>query len=250
MRRRYQQIASKWKKHQALLNSPSLHYHIPEMRPFTLQALEYLLYRHGAAFFKPDRGDGGAGIVQIRLDPSETSLWFHQNGGNRQIPISEGYQWLTGEARNRAHIIQQNICPIFHTGRPLDFRVLLQRIKDSWEVTGMCARIAAKGEVVTNLRRGGRPLPLDSVVGGGAEGVHWLQGSLSRLGVEVANTLTRTYRGLRELGLDVVMNDIGRMWILEVNTRPRFNIFRLLSTRQTYRLIMRNHRRILHTPAN
>ncbi|UUZ83532.1 YheC/YheD family protein [Paenibacillus sp. P26] len=62
---------------------------------------------------------------------------------------------------------------------------------------------------------------------------------LERLGTSVAKRLQGRYRRLKEIGLDVAIDQKLYPWILEVNTWPDPWIFRKLKDKRIFRRIYR-----------
>ncbi|MNR59562.1 Tubulin-tyrosine ligase family protein [compost metagenome] len=61
---------------------------------------------------------------------------------------------------------------------------------------------------------------------------------LKQLGVSVGHNFDQNFKGFRELGLDVAIDNKGKPWILEVNTRPQFYPLKNMSNRKLYKRIV------------
>ncbi|WP_440115029.1 YheC/YheD family protein [Paenibacillus sp. QZ-Y1] len=149
---------------------------------------------------------------------------------------------LNERIENREYIIQQGIPLMKHDGLPFDLRVLTQKnLQHSWETTGILGRIAAPGKIITNIHGGGRLASFEEVVRPHFNNHEFdqLRSELYRLGIHMAVQLQRSFPRLKEIGIDIALDESGRPWILEVNTLPGIYAFALLPDKQTYRKIRR-----------
>lgn len=63
--------------------------------------------------------------------------------------------------------------------------------------------------------------------------------SLKKLGRVTAEEMFKTYKGIKEIGLDVALDKDLHPWILEVNTNPDPYIFNRLKDKKMYRKVYR-----------
>ncbi|WP_231638608.1 YheC/YheD family protein [Paenibacillus sp. JCM 10914] len=125
--------------------------------------------------------------------------------------------------KGQAYLIQKGIHLLRHQGRPFDLRVLTQKSPaGQWVSTGIIGRVAAKNKIITNHHSGGvvhhyKPLMLEHMTDTEAENI---RRELYVLGVNVAAQLQKSYPHLKEIGLDVAIDNRWNIWILEVNTKP------------------------------
>jgi hypothetical protein len=247
--RHYQQIASKLLKTRVLEKTESLRPFLPETLWYSSDALEEMLTRYPSVYVKPDKGGGGGGILCVRKRENgkyEVRFRTHTKITTRsQLDAQLRSCFLAG----KRYLIQQGIELATIDDRPFDFRLLLQRPNQDWELTGIVAKAAAPGRIVTNHCKGGKPVDATKALLAAADGdpetlERWVK-VLVWLGMETANALHDKFTGLRELGIDVGLDRNGRFWIFEVNTRPQFRMFRKIGHRGMYRKIMQFHRKIV-----
>jgi D-alanine-D-alanine ligase-like ATP-grasp enzyme len=62
---------------------------------------------------------------------------------------------------------------------------------------------------------------------------------LRGLGVAVAAQLERKFPGIKEIGVDIAVDQQYKPWILEVNTKPDPYIFQKLQNKAVFRKIIR-----------
>lgn len=149
---------------------------------------------------------------------------------------------LTERIQNREYIIQQGIPLMKHDGLPFDLRVLTQKnLQRNWETTGILGRVAAPGKIITNIHGGGRLATFNELVRPhfDQDRFQQLRSELYRLGIHTAVQLQRSFPKLKEIGIDIALDDDGRPWIIEVNTLPGIYAFGLLPDKETYQKIKR-----------
>ncbi|MGA8941196.1 MAG: YheC/YheD family protein [Thermoactinomyces sp.] len=244
----YQQIASKTLKTIVLLRNEKIRPYIPETRRFGYRQLKHMLLRHSMVFVKPDKGGGGVGTVRVKkLDPQRMEL--HTLNSRIVIDSRNLFPTLLRCLNPKRHyIIQQGIDLGKINGRPFDLRVHLQKPLSSWQISGVCAKIAAPGKIVTNHCKGGLPVEAQKAlvqVSSQKKQVNVLMRQIYNLSKEIAKTLNNFFPGLRELGIDLGVDKNLDIWIFEVNTRPDFKMFRVLKDHDMYDRIRKTHRLIV-----
>lgn len=214
-------VANKWTKFAVLLEHDGVAKHIPSMRRFTPQNLQEMLQQHSFVVAKPLVGTGGNRVVKIQK--INGGYLYHYYGDKRKVrswaALLSGINRIR---RGRPYMLQQGIHLTTIKGRPLDYRVKMVKAKRSWVIRAVVGRLARPGLFVTNLCRGGTLL----------KGVNALRrtfpASLVRSKKDTMCGVARTctfllesrYPGLGALGYDFGIDRSGRVWILEVNTRP------------------------------
>ena len=132
-------------------------------------------------------------------------------------------------------------------GSPVDIRTILQKNEqDEWEVTGHFAKAAKKGKVVTNVKAGGRVLPVSSYlrqIGSGEANRRETLQRLKQLSGKVARAFQTHYTN-RVYALDIGLDRKRKLWLIEVNTHPSFTILKKIDSRMYKRAIqLRNGKR-------
>jgi hypothetical protein len=216
------QLASKWLKTEALLSDSRVAGYIPRTRVYSDAALLAMVGRYGNVVIKPVVGGGGYGVIKVFRDRrgygftymSRTRIYRDfgsmRNGLNRV------------KAR-RKYLIQQGISLARINGRPIDYRVKVVKNGDHWEFRSMVGRLARPGLFVTNLCKGGTMLSCGQ---GLRRSLPRVKSSAKRremrhLTIICIELLERHFPGIGELGFDYAVDFSGKIWILEVNTRPQ-----------------------------
>ncbi|WP_168735539.1 YheC/YheD family protein [Cohnella fermenti] len=238
-------VRSKWGKTRVILRSRQLASHVPETRPMNRASLKAMLGKYGMVYVKPDIGARGIGVMKVAK--GKRGYMVHYGTVRKRLPsFNAACKWIKGHRRKRNYLVQRGIVMVRLGGRPLDFRVMIQRNeRRRWEVTGTLARVASPGKPVTNGSQGGTIYPskriLNKVAGRAAAPV--LLNRFRTLARRSAARLAIRYPELNELGLDVALDTKRRYWILEINTAPDAKPFVLLDDRSAIRRIVKLGRR-------
>lgn len=215
-------VADKWAKFAVLKQSKDVAGYIPEMRRYSGAAMRVMLRRYGFVVAKPFIGTGGIGVVKIeRL--SKNRYRFHH--ARKQVVVRSMQKLMHKVKRlktKRKYLIQQGIRLAMISGRPVDYRVKMVKKGRKWRITAVVARIARKGQFVTNLCRGGemRNGFLALIQSFPPEEASIKKESMRQIARKSTRMLERRYPGIASLGYDFGIDRRGRIWIFEVNTRP------------------------------
>lgn len=234
-------MRSKWVKTKWLLKQPSLRKHVPHTKLFTKKNLSSMLTRYATVFFKPSNGSGGSNVIRIKRKRFGYQSQLH-TVKTRYATKEKLYRKLKAHAKRRSYVLQKGVQLARTNGNPFDIRVMVQKTNAGrWISTGVFSKIGKPGKVATNYNQGGRVdffTPTMKGAGYKPSEIHRKERQLKRLGVAVGNNFTRHIKGFRELGLDVALDNRGRMWILEVNTSPQFYPLKGLKDKTLYRRIL------------
>jgi glutathione synthase/RimK-type ligase-like ATP-grasp enzyme len=238
-------ITSKWAKTKVLLASPSTARHIPETRRLTHSSLQEMLRIYGMVYVKPNSGTYGNGVIRVEQYGAENGHAFTYHAGTKIRTFdsyTDMYHSLVRRIRNRKYLAQKGIQLLKYKGRRFDLRVMVQQSPAKrWVTTGVIGRVAAKGKAVTNVHNGGTLKPVETLLApytGSRERERIVKG-LRSMGLSAAKQLHSRYRGIKEVGLDVAMDQKLYPWILEANTCPDPFIFRKLKDKSIFRRVYR-----------
>jgi glutathione synthase/RimK-type ligase-like ATP-grasp enzyme len=194
--------------------------------------LRSMCSRHPSVFLKPVRGSLGKGIIRINRVGQENwqASYATLNGTKKMmfINLAKLYASIAGKMKSVRYLIQQGLSLIEIGGRPVDFRALTQKNADGeWTVTSVVSRTAGSDHFVSNLARGGTlsktreaiaKSNLPAVFRGDASA------RLHRAALDIAKGIdTHIPAHFGELGIDLAIDTAGRVWLLEVNSKPSKN---------------------------
>ena len=250
MRRvRYQQIASKLLKTAVIRNHPPLAAYIPETRWYSREALLEMMKKYSTVYLKPDKGTGGGGIIRLRK-MGDNRYEYKDLTSRRVTSFDQLLRLLDRKIRSKHHyLIQKGISLASIQGCPFDIRVFLQKPHHEWLISGMAAKIAKPGKIVTNYCKGGRPYDIFKALYLATSKNHEIAKKifveLYYISKEIAKILNRRFLGLRELGIDLGIDKQNRIWVFEVNTNPNFQLFKKIGNQEMYHCIRRRHQQFV-----
>lgn len=230
---------NKWVKYKVLKNMKRLDHHLPATEKFSQQALWDFIEKYGTVILKPLLGYSGYGIIQVSA--LEKDRYVIQNE-NRKF-IFDGkqstFRQLKKMTRARKYLIQRRIPLAEIRNRPMDVRVMVQRTEQlPWKITGMLAKVAEHGYVVTNVssfilpvkkaieQSLMKPIPIQETIK-----------KIEKVSLLAAKQLSSFYPSQNMIGLDIGLDHDGRVWIIEANFKPSLQPFLLLKKKSMYQRI-------------
>ncbi|WP_160645473.1 YheC/YheD family protein [Chengkuizengella marina] len=222
-------IASKWEKTVVLLQNRTLSKFVPDTEKLDYQTLQKMLKTHRMVYVKPTIGGGGVGVMKINKLSNKRYKLQNTTSVKRFKTFDGLYNSLLKKMKNKDYIIQKGISLLKYKNRLMDLRIMVQEnLKNEWEVTGSAARIGSTKKIVTNVSSGGITVDFKKMLN------HFYKDKteqnqfldlLHQLSLEVANQLYKYNPNLKEIGVDIGLDDQMHPWILEVNTKPDPRIF-------------------------
>ncbi|MCM3702987.1 YheC/YheD family protein [Paenibacillus macerans] len=232
-------LAGKWAVHQALSKYRDLAPYLPETALYEgpLQLAEWLEAHDKEVFLKPRNGTHGRRTLYVKLaDSGEQIGMIGRSGSNtlfkrRFSSRKAGLEWIDKFIGARPYLIQPYLQLNNAQGEPFDTRVLMQKNeKGEWSLTGMAVRVGPKHSLTSNLHGGGtahKALPYLIRELGETAGISAVQ-TIRHLSLRIPEYLETCFGRLAELGLDFGVDREGKVWILEVNSKPgRTSLFRI-----------------------
>ena len=217
----------------ALMTNRSVNHYLPESRPLrSFATLKTMSAKYNTLFVKPVTGSMGKGIIRIINDQQSNYHAQHatSSGSRTQqfTSLQKLYSHLFSKKTNR-YQIQQGLQLIEIQKRPVDFRALVQKNKlGEWSVTSILARIAGSQHFVSNLARGGSLCKVEEAVSRsnimGRISSSDVSNRLRQAALLIAQGIENGIEGhFGELGIDFALDRYGRIWMLEVNSKPSKN---------------------------
>jgi glutathione synthase/RimK-type ligase-like ATP-grasp enzyme len=217
----------------ALKQDSSLHRYLPESYAFTgYDTLISMAAKHRILFLKPIRGSLGKGI--IRLSKTETGSYacqYSETNGTRRIvypSLAKVYAVISKQLKRQRFQIQQGLQIATVGGRPVDYRALVQKgLSGEWDITSIVGRIAGANHFVSNLAKGGSIAPAKNAIAHSSipssrQGK--VLAELRRAALHIAKGVESAIDAhFGELGVDLAFDKTGRVWLLEVNSKPSKN---------------------------
>ncbi|MDT9724777.1 YheC/YheD family protein [Xylanibacillus composti] len=192
--------------------------------------LKHMLGKYRTVFLKPERGSLGKGIIKITQNPAGgfTCHFSHLNGVTQKSASStkQVHNLIAGRAKSSRFQAQQGLNLIRIGGRPVDFRALTHKDENGkWSLTSIVGRIAGSNHFVSNLARGGTLSPAKEALSrAGLKASGAVLQRLKKAALNVAQGVENQIPAqFGEFGVDLAVDTAGRVWLLEVNSKPAKN---------------------------
>jgi len=221
----------KWMKFQVLKAAKKLEPFLPATIIFSEQGLWNFIRKYGTVVLKPNRGHSGKGVIHLfRLEEDRYAIQME----NRKI-ILDGKEATFGQIgeiiHSRKYMIQRRIVLAEIDTQPFDLRIMVQRNKSHspWRVTGMMAKVAEKGYLITNVCT--KVLPVKQAIELSyvrPASTHSLIQKIKKVSLWAAKQLGSTYPRQNRIGLDIGVDAEGNVWIIEANFHPCMRSYRLM----------------------
>ncbi|KRE50823.1 YheC/YheD family protein [Paenibacillus sp. Soil724D2] len=231
-------LSGKWEVGQILQKDSTLHLYLPETSMLTSGTeLRKWLRTRNDVFLKPQGGSQGRGALHIhKISTMYDNCSFHIKGRDaHNHPIERDFKdfdscwfWLRNLIGMRPYLIQEYLTLHSTEGMAYDVRSLVQKNgRGLWESTGMAVRIGKPGSITSNLHGGGTAEDVTSFLTKefGDSKANELIATLDMLSSRIPPFLEAHHGRLAELGIDLGIDSCGRVWILEVNSKPGRMIF-------------------------
>lgn len=221
----------KWTVYKQLQEAAHLQPFLPDTALYSKETLKSWLEQYSTIFIKPINGSQGKQIFKVCKVPDGFALSYssiQQEVSSTYSNYAELYKRLSTHIKKKHYIIQQGLDLLDLDGRPVDFRYLCHRGENHrWRVTSSTARASKAGYFVSNLAQGGEMLTVSKALRTRYErnALLHLRQHLKEIALEVADVVGMVSEGIYgELGIDLAIDQTGRPWIIEVNTKPSKNL--------------------------
>jgi len=215
------QLASKWLKTETLLTDPEVAPYIPATKPYGADNLDSMLTEYEMVVIKPIVGTGGNGVIRIQRNDTGY-LITHKRRSVHANTLNSLLSTINRIKLRRRYLIQQGIHLAKIQGRPLDYRVKVVKERGKWGFRAMLGRLASPGLFVTNVCKGGVLLRCRHALRLSLPHINAIEkrNEMRQLTRQCISLLESRFPGIGELGFDYGVDTEGKIWILEVNTRP------------------------------
>lgn len=235
--------SSKWALHRFYSRSSRLRHYLPPTAVFSRSSLESFLSRYSSVYIKPDREHMGRGVIKAWKEDGRYSFVKEKGSRKHSKSVRGLYERIRKNNSSTRHIIQKTIPLAKVGGRRFDIRVMMMRnASGKWEYAAMLAKIAGKGSIITNVRRGGGyALKVETALASflSKESIARVKKRLIELGYQISSHFDH-FKRRSQLGIDFAVDRSGRIYLIEVNHEvPSHALFLRLKDKSFYRNIKR-----------
>lgn len=223
-----ERFLNKWEVYKAFINDPVLAPHLPKTCIYEKASdLDTMLQNFATIYVKPVSGSLGRGVAKLSQTNDGMYTIHHSYQSEQQQTKHRLLSLLRAIIpllKRQPYLIQQGIQPLTYNRKAIDFRVLCNKNRfGEWSVTSIVGRCSAYERIVSNIAMGGslhRPEHILATHFQKHERIAILQ-LLVKLALQCAKTLEQHFEGtFGEFGVDLIVDEEGKPWILEVNTKP------------------------------
>lgn len=243
-------MAGKWVTYQTLSSNPSLADYLPDTRLLTdFRVVEAMVKKYQTVYLKPVIGSKGKNIIRVTRN-RQTQGYQYQYQKNRKTyrgtaaNINQLKTALRIVMNKRNYLVQQGINLLTYQGHITDVRVIVQKNDmGQWAVTGIGCRMGPTGSITSNISSGGQGAKLAVVLERhfqNQEQRQQIERDVRFLALESARILEKTIGSAGEMGVDLGIDEKGKVWFIEANMRPARSIFLLIDEPQTRHLSVLN----------
>jgi len=225
----------KWKTHNFLSGHKEIYRHLPETMLYTTAAdIAKLTARHDTVYLKPSGGSSGKGIIVLKKRDSGYMAAYREFRHLKTVGILDFPQlntFLDNLIKGRRYIVQQGIRLAKIHENPFDVRVLMQKNRHGeWLRTGIAARVAAPGNLISNIHAGGHAEKITEVLQTVFPNPRLAQKVLHdirKLSSLIAGFISKEGNPLfGEIAVDLGVDEAGKVWVIECNAIPGRSVFR------------------------
>jgi len=222
-----EQFLDKWSIHEGLKQDPELSSLLPDTAKFyNRDSLRFFLQKHGYIYLKPIHGSMGSGIIRIEKNGEYCCQYTSMNGfiTNHFSTFNKLFQKLQPKLNKRQYIMQKGLHLMTINKEILDFRALVQKNHiGEWNIISIVARVSNEKNIVSNIARGGTIHPLTEALNSLdiPLPVDYTRRKIRQTALNVAKALENYLPGeFAELGIDLALDTSGKLWLIEVNSKP------------------------------
>ena len=191
------------------------------------RTIKEMLNTFPVIFLKPTSGSLGRGIIRVHKQQNFYTISYSRSLGSVSLAFNsfpKAIKYLLPRIQKKPYLVQQGLDLITMDNRPVDFRILVQKsAKGKWAVTSMIARIANYQHFISNLAQGGtKSAVFETIKTANPEmAKKIIKKQFKFIALTTAKYIESETKGnFAELGIDLALDKNGKIWLLEVNSKP------------------------------
>jgi hypothetical protein len=175
--------------------------------------------------FKPVNGRKGQGVSLIRRINDQFRVLVSTE--NYDFNYDELRAYVSSKLQEEPYLVQPYINCRTRLGQVYDFRLHVQKNEEGkWVITTIYPRIGPHGSIVTNINSGGSTNYLIPFLKQEFDDDYYdVKCYLEQFSLQLAKHMDQIQQDnfsetIDELGIDVALDDMRKIWLYEVNWRP------------------------------
>jgi hypothetical protein len=218
----------KWEMYQWFSNEPEINPSIPYTILYHSPGDVFeMLERFSKVYIKPVLGLQGRGIVRVRIENKEFIFEYRENNENCIVNLKtpdEASEYIQRRFHQGKYLIQQAVDLLEYKGKLIDFRCVLQKNQsNAWVCQAIIGRSGVKDSIVSNISCGGAAFTgeniLRKVMAISEENIDDVKKKMVAFAIMICNKLDQYGINCGTLGLDIGIDQQGRLWLIEINNR-------------------------------
>jgi glutathione synthase/RimK-type ligase-like ATP-grasp enzyme len=221
--------------HKLLSTNKSVRDYLPESMAYSSEQLIDAMERLSSLYIKPTNSSIGKGVIKVTKKENEEWQLCWSNIEPKMLSDKKAQAFIHEKVGTQSYLIQQAISLATYQGRPYDLRVSAQRgDKGKWQITGIAGKVAASGRHVTNLAKGGEARRCEELFRASGFDPYRMKADVEQASLIIAESLSERIPAMADVGLDVGVDQSGRIKLIEVNGRDQRYEFKQLKMYQTF----------------
>lgn len=221
--------------HKLLMTNKSIREYIPESMAYSREQLVEAMDRFSSLYIKPTNSSIGKGVIKVTQKENEDWQLYWSNNEPKMLNEKKAQAFIHEKVGTQSYLIQQAISLATYQGRPYDLRISAQRgDKGKWQITGIVGKVAASGRHVTNLAKGGEARRCEELFRASGFDPYRIRAAVEQVSLIIVENLSWRIPAIADVGLDVGVDDYGRIKLIEVNGRDQRYEFKQLKMHQTF----------------
>lgn len=240
----------KWHTHTILCSNRQTKGFLPETQCLDdFKVISDMLTQRQTVYLKPTANSLGNEMVKIEKRNQDRYYFIHQTLNNqRREGVVSSFNDLLAQlpAAIRSsceYLVQEAITLAEYEGRPFDLRLLVQKNRrGQWQKTGLAARIAGSDSITTHVFYGGTRYAAWEAIRRAAKSHGFspkkVENQIKKLVSIFPKTIEKAVgQSFGELEMDLGIDQMGKVWFFEANSKPfRFDE-KLIRAKSLIRLI-------------
>lgn len=205
---------------------------------YSQKNLEEMISKYSELYLKPRFGSEGKGILFLKRLENKFEIIFNKE----KLEINNLIE--IDKLISKNYIIQNNIKIKKYQNSVFDIRVLMQRDKSGKLLfTGSLARLSETGGITSNLSTGGGAIKTSKVINdlfGKGKFKNKYRENIKNISFEIVKKVENKINNqICELGIDILIDEKGNLYLIEINHLPGRAVFKFLGDQYREKAVRR-----------